>query len=186
MDTAMTDFPGSLELGDLQVFENMGVVPLSFPLKKRPGLPDPEGGPGAGGPQGSRGGRGRKRPRAQGVEPGGEAGAALDGEELSGVRQNRVQNTTILVPARSRLVIPVSCTEAGRWSYEPRHFEDSDNVLAHPERSLKTFTATESLQALGEFSFDQGLVWEEIDRLAQRAGSPPPPGPCACLRGQWK
>src|SRR6266849_5450815 len=41
----------------------------------------------------------------------------MAGEHLVGAKQNRVLNASILVPARSELPIPVSCVEAGRWSY---------------------------------------------------------------------
>ena len=38
----------------------------------------------------------------------------LEGEELRGAKQNRILNTTVLVPALSQLTIPVSCVEQGR------------------------------------------------------------------------
>ena len=46
----------------------------------------------------------------------------LDGEELVGAKQNRIVNTTILVQRNSTLVIPVSCVEHGRWSYDSPTF----------------------------------------------------------------
>lgn len=42
----------------------------------------------------------------------------LDGEELIGAKQNRILNTTVLVDKQTKLNIPVSCVEAGRWNYE--------------------------------------------------------------------
>ena len=46
----------------------------------------------------------------------------LDGEELVGAKQNRIINTTILIPANETVKIPVSCVEAGRWSYDTQFF----------------------------------------------------------------
>ena len=39
----------------------------------------------------------------------------LEGEQLVGAKQNRILNTSVLVPALARLTLPVSCVEAGRW-----------------------------------------------------------------------
>src|SRR5512140_3067708 len=44
------------------------------------------------------------------------------GEELIGAKQNRVLNTSLLVPANQEITIPVSCVEQGRWSYTSRAF----------------------------------------------------------------
>src|SRR5512135_788820 len=47
------------------------------------------------------------------------------GEELIGAKQNRVLNTSLLVPANQELTVPVSCVEQGRWSYTSRAFGSS-------------------------------------------------------------
>jgi hypothetical protein len=93
----------------------------------------------------------------------------LDGEELAGAKQNRVLNTTILVKEKSETVIPVSCTEQGRWAYVSRSFHDSDTVMSPSLRSEKARTVATSLSATGEYRSDQGTVWREIDKMAAKA-----------------
>src|SRR5215208_6304293 len=46
----------------------------------------------------------------------------LEGDELIGAKQNRVVNSSVLVAAKSELVLLVSCVERGRWSYRSRAF----------------------------------------------------------------
>lgn len=86
----------------------------------------------------------------------------LDGEELSGAKQNRVLNTTILLKEKSETVIPVSCTEHGRWSYSSSHFEDSENIMSAKLRRVKNASVYENLKSEHSFCSDQGAVWEEI------------------------
>ena len=61
----------------------------------------------------------------------------LDGEELVGAKQNRVVNTTILIAAQNKLVIPVSCTEQGRWHETTDQFADSGVVMPPSVRGRK-------------------------------------------------
>jgi len=95
----------------------------------------------------------------------------LDGEELAGAKQNRVLNTTILVPEMQSVVIPVSCTEQGRWSYASETFSDSGTVMERGIRARKNRSVSESLETAASFRSDQGEVWDGIADLQQEAGA---------------
>jgi hypothetical protein len=86
----------------------------------------------------------------------------LDGEELAGAKQNRAVNTTIMVPSLSKVNIPVSCTEQGRWSYSTKTFMDSDVVMSHRTRKNRSASVTRNLVNEMSFRSDQGQVWENI------------------------
>jgi hypothetical protein len=92
----------------------------------------------------------------------------LDGEELRGAKQNRVLNTTILVSGYSTLVVPVSCTEAGRWSYASREFAESEIVAERQVRSAMRETTLAALAAGAGHRTDQGRVWREVAALHAR------------------
>lgn len=93
----------------------------------------------------------------------------LDGEELIGAKQNRVLNTTILLKQNTETVIPVSCTEQGRWSYNSLEFKESGNVASYRVRRSKSVSVNESLKMSGEFRSDQRAVWNEIDDMSRDA-----------------
>jgi hypothetical protein len=94
----------------------------------------------------------------------------IDGEELVGAKQNRVLNTTILLKEKSETVIPVSCTEHGRWSYKSGQFEESAYMMSANLRNIKNKSVSFSLQNRREFASDQGAVWDEIGVQARVAG----------------
>ncbi len=98
----------------------------------------------------------------------------LDGEELVGAKQNRVLNTSILIRGKSEAVIPVSCTEAGRWSSSSAHFAESGVVMSSRARSSKSRSVSASLASHGAFSSDQGEVWRQIQELHQKVGTSSP------------
>jgi len=100
----------------------------------------------------------------------------IDGEELVGAKQNRVVNTTILVAAQSDIVVPVSCTEHGRWRRSSAQFADSGLVLPPSVRRRKMASVSRSVRETRERSSDQIDVWEAISEFSERANSESPTG----------
>jgi hypothetical protein len=100
----------------------------------------------------------------------------LDGEELAGAKQNRVLNTTVLVPEKQTLVIPVSCTEQGRWAYATPAFYDSGTIMAHSIRARKSCSVSVSLDESASFRSNQGEVWDLVSGLQEAGGAPSPTG----------
>jgi hypothetical protein len=99
---------------------------------------------------------------------GDESVLILDGEELIGAKQNRVANLTILAAAHSKTVIPVSCVEAGRWSYSSRNFDVSERAMFHRGRAAKAAALSSNLKATGTYGADQGQVWNYISEKQAR------------------
>ena len=92
----------------------------------------------------------------------------LDGEELVGAKQNRIVNTTILIPALETVVIPVSCVEQGRWSYDTNRFHSEERIMAPTMRAMKAQQVNCSVRQSGEYTSDQGAIWNEISAKASR------------------
>nr|MBA2306385.1 TIGR02452 family protein [Acidobacteriota bacterium] len=86
----------------------------------------------------------------------------LDGEELLGAKQNRVVNLSILVPAATKLTIPVSCVEAGRWRARSRAFTAAPRTQYATGRAKRMSQVTASMQMSGARSSDQAEVWADI------------------------
>ena len=74
----------------------------------------------------------------------------VDGDELVGAKQNRIINLTILVPAHTKVEIPVSCVEAGRWSYRSREFSSAKRAMFSRARAAKAEQVTVRLKRSGE------------------------------------
>jgi hypothetical protein len=88
-----------------------------------------------------------------------------DGEELLGAKQNRILNVSVLVEARSSLVIPVSCAEQGRWSRRSVHFLASSHISHAELRRRKAETQAARPLARG---VAQGEVWDAVRDKALR------------------
>ncbi|HRE49325.1 MAG TPA: hypothetical protein PLD47_16490 [Aggregatilineales bacterium] len=128
-------------------------------------------------------------PQLKVVNTGGLPVLLIVGEELIGAKQNRVLNTSLLIPAGSEMPIPVSCVEQGRWSYRSRHFstaatashsqlrrmqvENVTNSLREKKARREADTSAEDLQRteLNWYDSDQRAVWGEVQRKMAAHGS---------------
>lgn len=90
----------------------------------------------------------------------------VDGEELVGAKQNRVLNLTILVTAGQQVTIPVSCVEAGRWSWRSQRFASGRRKLHASARWAKMRGVSASMREAGHRAGGkiQHDVWASIDR----------------------
>lgn len=170
MDKDIKKYLESLDFGELQHFKNMAVLPLMTELDDSPeyltlkqaldqhvlviGEVSQEG----------------RVPELKVTNKSDTPVLLLDGEELTGAKQNRVLNTTILLEENSETVIPVSCTEQGRWSYKSREFTESGTVMMPRIRKMKSQTVSESLDESREYRSDQGTVWTSIHELSEQTG----------------
>ena len=96
----------------------------------------------------------------------------VDGEELVGAKQNRVANLTLLVAAGKTTIIPVSCVEAGRWSYDRPDFGVSDRMHYASGRAARNRSVQESMRTTGTRRSDQGQVWDSIHETAEAMSAP--------------
>ncbi len=90
-----------------------------------------------------------------------------DGEELLGAKQNRILNVTVLVPAHSKLPIPVSCVEEGRWSRRSVDFDAAPHA-SHPElrrRKAQRLAAEPLARGIA-----QSEVWDAVREKSVRMG----------------
>lgn len=94
----------------------------------------------------------------------------LEGEELRGAKQNRILNTSVLVPAQARLKLPVSCVEQGRWHRKSAFFQCSKTISPYLLRKgLKSSVSRSLKEKLGHRS-DQSEVWREVRKQQEALG----------------
>jgi len=105
----------------------------------------------------------------------------LDGEELVGAKQNRIINLTILVAAKTAIVIPVSCVEQGRWRSDSTNFSAAKRTHFASGRARKANRVSESLNRSGSRHTNQGEVWEDIEAKFSRMNTDSPTRAAAAM-----
>ena len=159
-----TEFINSLELGTPQAFGNMIVIPITstqaegrnyITLRealKKEDLVITELNESA------------SVPELKATNKSSLAILMLDGEQIKGAKQNRILNTSVLMKPKSELVIPVSCTEQGRWTYESKKFEDAQNIMPKSMRSMNQEQVRKSLASTGQARSNQGMIWSNVSK----------------------
>ena len=170
METLIKNYLLNIELGKPQKFKNMGIIPLSTSVNHDPEYITLKEALDKNQLTVKEVSHGGSVPELKVINNAEIAILLLDGEELVGAKQNRVLNTTILLKKKSETVIPVSCTEHGRWSYVSEEFTDSGTVMSPKIRMLKARSVSASLHESRQYSSDQGAVWDAIDEMSAEAG----------------
>jgi len=171
MDKIITGFLQNLSFGQVQVFKNMAAVPIFFKDGKSPEYLTLKEAMEMGVLSITELDSSGSVPELQAFNRARMPVLILDGEEIAGAKQNRVLNTTVLLKEESETIIPVSCTEQGRWHYTSKNFSDSGVVTAHKVRLRKNISVSQSLNAGRAFMSDQGRVWDEINQYQMVAGT---------------
>lgn len=170
MNEILTQLTQGLELGRLKINGPLGLIPVSLSDGSGPEYLTMGEAMEEGTLSITEVSEGGNVPELKVFNKGAKPVLLLDGEELRGAKQNRVVNTTILLPEKSERVIPVSCTERGRWHSVSKEFCNSGVVMARHIRAEKNRSVANSIRMEGSYRSDQGQVWEGIDCLTNMAG----------------
>ena len=107
-------------------------------------------------------------PTLEAENPTGSPVLLVDGEILTGGRQTRVLNVSVLLAPHVRIDIPVSCVEQGRWNGGVA-FGRGSMFAPRRVRRAKNYTVASEVRHSGRKHTNQGEVWRavrhEIDRL---------------------
>jgi hypothetical protein len=171
MNAILVNYLPEVKLGELQVFQNMAILPLHTSLNSGPDYVLLKEALGEKFITISEVDQSGSVPELKVANTSPHLILLLDGEELAGAKQNRVLNTSICLGGNTQTVIPVTCTEQGRWRYRSATFSDSDVIMSHRSRALKARTVTDSLHREQDYSSDQGRIWRGIRSLHREAGT---------------
>ncbi|MFH1486296.1 MAG: DUF6569 family protein [Chloroflexota bacterium] len=176
MDATIASYLSKLEFGEPQQYKNMAVIPAFTSLDTSPKYLTMKEAIDKKLLSVTEVSEGGSVPELKVQNRAGIAVLLLDGEEVAGAKQNRVLNTTILLKEKSVTVIPVSCTEQGRWSHASEEFESSEEMISPQIRMTKAASVSAALGSFGEYKSDQSAVWSEIEEMATRAKVSSPTG----------
>jgi hypothetical protein len=85
-----------------------------------------------------------------------------------GAKQNRLVNATFLVAGLSKITVPVSCVEQGRWVYRGREFKSERRMSSPQLRSKVEEDVSYAVREQRGFRASQSRVWDEIGAKSAR------------------
>jgi hypothetical protein len=168
MDQHLQDLMQTVEVGEPAFRENLTVFPIFGPERSSPNYMTLDEAIQTGSAEITEVSEGGSVPELLFKNHGKRPVLVLDGEELTGAKQNRIVNLTLMVAAESTAVIPVSCVEAGRWRETTSQFASANRVHFSEARARKMGRVNASMAAVGVASSNQGEVWEDIDHKMSR------------------
>jgi hypothetical protein len=95
----------------------------------------------------------------------------IEGEELVGAKQNRILNTSVLVAAHTKIKIPVSCVEQGRWRHTSHFFGSSGSHSPSKLRYALKKSVNQSITLGSGHRSDQGEVWRNVREVHAMHGT---------------
>lgn len=95
----------------------------------------------------------------------------MAGELLVGSKQDRVLNTSMMVPSNTEMPIPVACVEEGRWGYQSRKFQSGKSSSHSCLRMMLSMQTSKHYREQGAPGSDQAAVWAEVRKKMDRMGS---------------
>ncbi|MBN3035972.1 MAG: hypothetical protein JW861_10335 [Bacteroidales bacterium] len=146
MKECIMDYMKGLQFGAMQSFGNMAVVPVVARVRAVLDYITLKEAIKAGELLVTEVSEGGSVPNLKVVNKGGKPVLLVEGEELTGARQNRIVNTSMMVGGYSEVVIPVSCTERGRWGY--RGGRHQGGFRSHADNADRMRQIAETLQRL--------------------------------------
>jgi len=99
---------------------------------------------------------------------------AMAGELVSGGRQDRVLNASMLIAPGAGATVAVSCVEQHRWeggAGRQRHFTPARAAASPAVRSTVHGTMITSLRTSGRRRTNQQAVWRRVSDTLQRSGT---------------
>lgn len=94
----------------------------------------------------------------------------LDGEEVVGGKQNRIINTTLVIPGSTTVKIPVSCIQAGRWKHDRADFRSGHAIFPARSHAAHKASVTANVHSSGNHRSDQHTVWNHVSHSLNTLG----------------